>query len=489
MPQLLTLTRAARLVGITRGTLQKKIKNGELATFEGMVRAEDLLRTYPDAHLEDTSVIERMTQIKDSAFSKRVREHLLPDAEILVTRLTALGKELTNTKTELEQYRALIARLQERIGTIEKAATADARQAITALDAWLRQALQPAALDADHQPFLVKDSFLRLMAAQVQILPSGHEFFVEGSDTLLEAALRAGLALDYGCSNGNCGLCKAKVVSGQVKKTRPHDYVLSEADKNAGCFLMCSNTAVTDLVIEAGEAGGVHDIPLQRIAARVKRVAPLDDEMMLVHLQTPRINRLRFLAGQYVSLGLANNSIVADHPVASCPCDDRNLEFHVRRLSDNAFSGHVFTSLKPTDVVAVEGPKGEFVFDDDSNRPVIFIACDTGFAPIKSLIEHAMALDVAEFMYLYWIAADSRHYLHNLARSWADALDSFHYIPLDCRAGDCTHEVLVGILPAHADLSEFDVYLAGPEHLVSTIQAVLLAAGLPLSQLFTDRVL
>ena len=487
MPQLLTLTRAARLVGIARGAMQKKIKNGELATFEGLVRAEDLLRAYPDAQLEDNTVIERMTQIKDSAFSKRVRERLLPDAEILVTRLTALGKELADTKTELEQYRGLIARLQGRIGAAEKKAAGDTRQAIAALESWLLEAVQPAALSADHQPFLVKDSFLRLMAAHVQILPSGHEFFVEGSDSLLEAALRAGLALDYGCSSGNCGMCKARVVSGQVKKNRPHDYVLSEADKNAGCILMCSNTAVTDLVIEAQEAGGVHDIPMQRIAARVKRVAPLDDEMMLVHLQTPRTHRLRFLAGQFVTLGLANNSIVADHPVASCPCDDRNLEFHVRRLPGNAFSEQVFTSLKPTDVVAVEGPKGEFVFDDGSHRSAIFIACDTGFAPIKSLIEHAMALDVAETMHLYWIAANGRHYLHNLARSWADALDSFQYTPLEARTGRL-NDVLTGIVSDHADLNEYDVYLAGPEREVVLAEATLLAGGLPRSQLFIGRV-
>jgi len=65
------------------------------------------------------------------------------------------------------------------------------------------------------------------------VTPSHREFYVEGSDTLLDAALRAGLALNYGCSNGNCGLCKARVVSGQAKKVRNHDYVLSEADKNA----------------------------------------------------------------------------------------------------------------------------------------------------------------------------------------------------------------------------------------------------------------
>jgi len=91
--------------------------------------------------------------------------------------------------------------------------------------------------------------------------PSGHEFFVEGGDSLLEAALRAGLALDYGCSIGNCGQCRARIVSGQVQKIRHADYALTAAEKTAGVVLMCSNTAVTDLVIEAHEAGMAKFVP------------------------------------------------------------------------------------------------------------------------------------------------------------------------------------------------------------------------------------
>jgi CDP-4-dehydro-6-deoxyglucose reductase len=261
--------------------------------------------------------------------------------------------------------------------------------------------------------------------------------------------------------------------------------VLSDADKSAGYILMCSNTAVNDLIIEATEAGGAHDMPLQHIAARVKRIEPLGDEILLLHLQTPRTNRLRFLAGQQVSLGVPGNSMAANFPVASCPCDDRNLEFHVPRLPGNAFSDYVSTALKPTDVVTVEGPKGTFVFDDESHRPAIFIACDTGFAPIKSLIEHAMALDIAESMQLYWVATDGRHYLHNLARSWADALDSFQYTPLAGGAG--LNDALARILSDHPWLGEFDVYLAGPEPPVAAIEMALLAHGLPRQQLFSGR--
>jgi CDP-4-dehydro-6-deoxyglucose reductase len=319
------------------------------------------------------------------------------------------------------------------------------------------------------------------MTAHVQVKPSGREFFVDGSDSLLEAALRSGLSLDYGCSIGNCGKCKARVVSGQVHRTRHSDYVLTAAEKNAGVVLMCCNTALTDLVIDAREAHGAADMPLQSIDARVKSVSPLGDEVRLLHLQTPRSNRLRFLAGQSASLSLGER-IGATLPLASCPCDDRNLQFHVRRRAGDAFAERVFGGLKGVDTVRVDGPRGEFVLDEASHRPLIFIAGASGFAPIKSLIEQAMALDAAESLHLLWIAAGAGgHYLDNLCRSWSDALDDFRYTPL---TDDET--ALRQVLRDHPRLSDCDVYVAGPAPWASAAEFQLLEHGLPRSQLFVS---
>jgi CDP-4-dehydro-6-deoxyglucose reductase len=355
----------------------------------------------------------------------------------------------------------------------------------------LKRTLEPG-LEADEpQPLLVQDSFMRIMTAQVRVQPSGHEFFVEGNDTLLEAALRAGLSLGYGCSIGNCGQCKAKLLSGQVQKTRHYDYVLSEAEKNAGVVLMCCNTAVNDLVIEAREAHGTADMPLQNITAKVKSVSPMAEDMRLLHLQTPRSNRLRFLAGQSVSLTLADGS-AASCPVASCPCDDRNLEFHIQRRPGEAFSEGIFHGLSSADTVRVEGPRGEFVLNEESNRSPIFLACGSGFAPIKSLIEHAIALDTAETLKLYWIAsAKTGHYLNNLCRSWTDALDNFRYIPVTADGAlsqeAVMQDALALVLQDHPDLGEYDVYVAGPEPLANATERLLLEYRLPRLQLFINR--
>ena len=188
------------------------------------------------------------------------------------------------------------------------------------------------------------------MTAQVTALPSGHEFFIEGADTILEAGLRGGLALNYGCSNGICGLCKARVISGEVKKMRQHDYVFTEAEKSLGYILSCCNTAVTDVTIEAEEAEGVYDIPEQQIPVRIKKIDHPNDEVIIVSAKTPRTKRLRFLAGQQAQLSFDNIGS-GNYSIASCPCDDMNLQFHITNNSDDPVANHLNNDARVNDTI------------------------------------------------------------------------------------------------------------------------------------------
>ena len=547
MGDLLSLTRAARLVGETRVALQKKIKSGEMTAFDGMVTVESLLSCYPNAQLEDDAEFRRISQIKEQAFGKRVFERALPDAEVLAARITELSKTLANTQAQVKQFERLLGRLWDKFKEIEDE-TKDSVQVIRDsgtpsplvgegggegdsqrstislalphqggrnelregsqlnftdkqygvnkgemakmlenLKLWIKHEVASATEPGFSNPLAIKDGLLRVMAAQITVLPSKQDFLLEGQDTLLEAAMRAGIPLNYGCSGGNCGLCKAKVVSGQVKKTRTHDFVISEADKNQGCILLCSNTAVSDVVLEAAVAGGVQDIPFQQISAKVKATGDLTEDVMLLHLQTPRTQRLRFLAGQNVTLRVGQ-SFTAELPIASCPCDDRNLLFHLRRLPGNLFSDYVFDRLKNNDVVEVEGPQGEFILHEKSPRPLYFFAFDGGFAPIKSVVEHAMSLE-AESIHLYWIGSNQEHiYLPNIGRAWGDALDNFHYeqqiAGFDLRNVSGKHEEklvsqLSAIVARHQDLMQGDIYLAGPESAAAVAEQFFLGRGLP----------
>ena len=485
MSQWLTLSRAAHLLGISRVALQKRIREGHLTSFDGKVTADDLQRAWPEIDLDDSGSFEKTQAIREDAFARRLRERVLPTQEALAQRLFVQGQEISELQRTLMRYHDLFEALQARLADESPPSAA---ALLELLDDGLARALSAPAPGGDVAAL---DAMLRVMSAHVTVRPSGREFFVEGSETLLKAALRAGLSPSYGCGNGVCGLCKARVVAGGVRAVSSSDYRFSAAEKAQNHVLMCACTALSsDLVLEVLEAGAPEDIPEQRIVAKVRRIDRLNDDVIQLHLQMPRSNRLRFLAGQRVTLGIRagvgdGSDIHGEYPVASCPCDERNLIFHVCRTDHRAvsadFSACLFDErIRIASDISVWGPWGSFVLEETSARPLVFIAVDEGFAPINSLIEHAIAVDAAESISLYW--ASSRpggQYLPNQCRAWADALDEFRYQPLAA-------DELLATLPANAALPQSEVYLAGAAEWVAPLADALLAAGVPPSRLHVE---
>jgi CDP-4-dehydro-6-deoxyglucose reductase len=302
------------------------------------------------------------------------------------------------------------------------------------------------------------------MGFTVVLQPSGHTFEAEPSETLLDAGLRAGLNLNHGCSSGSCGECQARLVSGELAASRHADFVFTERERAEGAFLLCSRRAVSDLVIEAPEARGPAEIPAQRVRAKVGRVEQLQADVVQLTVRAPRSQGLRFLAGQSVALtfdGLAPRTL----PIASCPCDPVQLRFHVRRQVDDPFSELVFDHLRRGQEVELRGPVGEFTLDETSTRPLVFIAWESGFAPVSSLIDHAIQKDINRSIDLYWVSAIPRgHYLSNYCRAWRDVLDDFRYHSIDLApTGD---EELGGVIErvvrVHSLLADHDYYLVLP---------------------------
>ena len=479
MPENLPVFRAARLVGVSRNTLRKKIRQENVRTFEGTISVADLLTLYPKADLSKDSEYERVQHIKDAAFAMRVRERVLPDTQTLASRLSDLGHTLVETQAHLSQYTTVLEHVAERLSIMESGK--HSQKDIHALLNWIKSNIPtPENITSPEQELLAHNMVLGIMSAHIKVQPSNHEFWLEGKNSILEAAVRSGLSLNYGCTSGNCGLCKARVVSGEVRKIQYHDYVLSEAEKNMNYVLLCSCTAVSDLVIEALEAKDENDIPRQQITTKVKMADQLNENVLALHLQTPRVQRLRFLAGQSVTLTLPDNSTI-DLPIASCPCDDRNLLFHIPHDESNAPEKFKGDGLAKGDEVIVTGPHGHFLLNENSGRPQLYIAYGTGFAPIKSLIEHAMAIDEDSTMHLYWIIDKEEDlYLNNLCRSWNDALDDFHYHPTIGR------DISQTINDEQINLTECDVYVAGTEVQISNAKEWLYHNGLVKDQLFTN---
>ena len=488
MPQLLNLSRAARLAGVARGELQKKIRKGELKTFEGEIAINDLLRVYPNVELENNEMLDRVTMIKETAVPRTdFGDGALPIPKVIATRLDNLNTTLAKVKSALNVSEDLIQEAINRLQVLTENNSPVDPDRLRALADWLESASDKDTAAPDRRArMFAKDAFLRIIAASVKMIPSGHEYFVEGTESILDAGLRAGLSMNYGCASGNCGSCKARVVSGEVWKLRGHDYVLGPTEQDMGYILTCCNTAVTDVVLEASEALSPSDVAIQEICASVRKVQPLDEDLMLLRLQTPRTQTLRFLAGQKIRLILEGGGSTELH-LASCPCDGRNLEFLVRRNDDDAFSAAIFSETAPAEVVTLHGPTGEFVLDDDSPAPIVLIAFGEGISPIRSLVEHAVSIDLVEGFQLYWMSTLKQgNYLDRLCRSWNDSLDNFQYLPMG--AGNSPEKIVTRIAADNSGLSRSNVYIAGPRAEVDETVKLLDDLGLSDEQLHVEYV-
>jgi CDP-4-dehydro-6-deoxyglucose reductase len=489
MTQRISISRAARLVGVKRGVLQQKVRTGDLKTFEGEIALDDLIEVYPDAQIEDLSMLEKVSLIMEqSSYFTIATLPKMGGNQALASRILTMSKELSEKRNSAKQYRILIEGVNRRLEEMSGAKNLDAatETEIRRLLQWVSeteaQILTPP-LDDDSDS-LANEVYLKIMTAQATVQPSGHEFFVEGSDSILEAGLRGGLGLNYGCSNGNCGLCKIRVISGDTRRTQHQDYFLTEAEKNQGFVLACCNTAVTDIVLEADEARYVSDIPDQNIVTRIKKIEVRNDEIILLSTQTPRTNRLRFLAGQQATLEVAENEQQA-YAIASCPCDDRNLQFHIPVEPENSFTEYLLTSAKNNDSINIKGPTGDFVLDEDSPNSLVFIAEDSGFASIKGLIEHAMALDSAELIYLFWVHhSENGPYLHNLCRAWNDALDNFGYYHFPVSDQENIHDiVLQSMLQQGLSFQNLDFYISASQTCADNLEQSLISDGVAIKQI------
>ena len=330
------------------------------------------------------------------------------------------------------------------------------------------------------------------MSHTVTLQPSGHQFQVEDDENVLEAGLRQGFALSYGCRNGACGSCAATLKAGAVVYPGGRPAALSELDMERGKALLCQARPAGDLVLEAREIGAARDIQVKVLPARVAQMERLAADVMRLRLKLPATERLQFLAGQYLDVILRDGRR-RGFSLANAPHDDEFLELHVRHVPGGRFTEHVFNDMKERAILRFEGPLGAFFLREDSERPAILMAGGTGFAPLKSIVEHALYVRDPRRFDLYWGARARKDlYLDALARRWAEDHPQLSYTPVlsepqpeDGWQGR-TGFVHQAVAADHPDLSGHDVYMSGPPAMINAAREAFLARGLAEDRLYYD---
>ena len=314
------------------------------------------------------------------------------------------------------------------------------------------------------------------MSFNVTIQNTGHQFPAEPGEVVLDAAQKAGLVLPYGCRDGACGSCKGKLVSGSVDYGDYAEKALPAEEKASGAILFCQAKPLSDIVIEAREVRKAGDIPIRKLPSRVKKMERVADDVMLVWLSLPAGERLQFLAGQYLDILLKGN-VRRSFSLGNAPDNDDALELHVRLVKDGTFTGHVFNTMKERDIVRIEAPLGTFFLREESDKPIVFVASGTGFAPIKAILEHVFKQGTTRPMTLYWGGRRPKDlYMDSLAKQWAATHANFKYVPVisDALPEDAwtgrTGFVHRAVMHDFPDLSGHQVYACGVPIMVDSAQ-------------------
>lgn len=327
------------------------------------------------------------------------------------------------------------------------------------------------------------------MTRQTTIQPSGHQFPIEEHETILEAALRHGYTLPYSCRDGVCGVCKGKVLEGEVD--HGHGSALTDAEKAGGMALFCCAKPQSDIVIECHEVNAVRDIQIKTMPCRVHSMEKLASDVMVLKLKLPSNERLQFLAGQYIDI-LLKDQKPRSFSLANAPHNDDLLELHIRNIAGGAFTKHVFEEMKERDILRFKGPLGTFFLREDSDRPIIFVASGTGFAPVKAIIEHALYIGIKRPMHFYWGARQlSDLYMLDLARQWESQGIVFTPVLSDALPEDNwqgrTGFVHRAVLEDYSDMSAKTVYACGAPVVVEAAHTDFTTTrGLPNESFFSD---
>jgi len=337
------------------------------------------------------------------------------------------------------------------------------------------------------------------MAFQVRIRQAGDPVTVEPGQTILEAALAQGVAYPHGCRSGNCGACKSRQHAGEIELAPYSDYALTDAERQSGLILACRAVPWSDAEIAWLDSEELIVHPQRRLKCRVSALEQATHDIRIVRLEILSGGPFSFSAGQYAQVGFAGLP-ARDYSMANRPdqpvIERSGLEFHIRQLGGGTASVYAATQLQPGDPVSVEGPFGTSYLRALHTGPILAIAGGSGLAPIKSIVETALAQGMAQPIRLYFGVRDERDLYGEPEMAALEAAHkNFRFIPVLSapgvsegggatarRTGFVHHAVA-------ADLGDTDgmkAYLAGPPPMVEAAAALLAARGLRREDIHAD---
>lgn len=333
------------------------------------------------------------------------------------------------------------------------------------------------------------------MSYQLTIEPLGYTIEVEEEQTILDAAMRAGIWLPHACCHGLCATCKVQVLEGEIDHGQASGFALMDYEREEGKALACCATLQSDLVIEAEieEEPDAESIPVRDFLGTVSRLENLTPTIkgILIELDEP----IHFQAGQYINLDIDGGRLRRAFSLANPPSGGRQVELNIRLVPGGEGTGWIHQNLRVGDRLRLSGPYGRFFVRKSAPEALLFIAGGSGLSsPYSMLLDLLEAGDSRPITLIYGQRNRAELYYHDKLLELAERHPNFSYVPaLSDETGDSAWRGFRGFVHEAAkahfdnDFRGHKAYLCGPPAMIEACITTLIQGRLFENDIFTEK--
>ncbi|HBC55964.1 MAG TPA: oxidoreductase [Gammaproteobacteria bacterium] len=321
---------------------------------------------------------------------------------------------------------------------------------------------------------------------------------VKPKESILQAALAAGIPFPHSCRVGSCLSCRCKLVEGDVKQLTDTSYVLSEEELREGYILACQAQPRSAVVVEVSELEDDMEMVQEKVIdGTIAKTEALTHDIIAVTIQLEQ--PMQYTAGQYADVSVpgvieeARSYSFAEPPL---PGGNSQVTFHIRHVPGGVLTDWIHAEDRIGTAVKVDGPLGTFHLKA-SRKPMLCIAGGSGMAPLKAILEHAATQNCTrEVVYLYGARTQKDVYCEKemtaIRNRWSG---KFEFIPvLSEEPEDSDWQGPRGMVTDFVGQQDFDVaeasaYMCGPPPMIDAAMKVLEDKGMPESEIHYDKFL
>lgn len=335
------------------------------------------------------------------------------------------------------------------------------------------------------------------MSYELTIQPLGQTIDIEDGQTILDAALRAGIYLPHACGHGLCATCKVEISDGEIDHGRASSFALMDYEREEGMALACCATAESDIEIEVemDEDEDALNLPVQDYPGVVTRIEDLTPTIKGVWIKLNAAEGMQFQAGQYVNMHFPDEIGTRAFSIASPPSASGEIELNIRIVPGGQGTCYVHETLQEGDQITLSGPYGRFFVKKSADVPVVFMAGGSGLSSPRSMI-----LDLLEegfdkqITLIYGQRNREELYYHDEFLALAEQHPNFSYVPaLSHEDENSDWQGLRGFVHEAAkehfanDFRGNKAYLCGPPLMIESCISTLMQGRLFERDIYTEK--